>query len=141
MLTLNKNINFKEQTKIILDNSNINNEIEKYVEHKKQLHEINSIELDKTKSNSECKYKVITMGPIGATLELINKEKNEIILGESHINEQIVKVINSDNSDNKINKKSYLDNSDSEYEYNYKFVVIGAVGATLELFKTKKYKL
>ena len=73
------------------------------------------------------------------------KKQNKIILDEININGQIEKKINQDVQTVHCKKTNYLcvDDSDfdSEYEYSYRVVVIGAAGATLELVKEKKIKV
>jgi hypothetical protein len=80
-----------------------------------------------------------------------NIENNNFILDKTTINEQINEQIkkneeklddfnisNTLNTLNTSNTSNTLDNSDDDYIYEYKMLIIGAAGATIELVKTKK---
>ncbi len=70
-------------------------------------------------------------------IEIIDKiTMNDKISINDKIEQQINKINNVNPVVNDVDNFDY----DSDYEYSYRVVVIGAVGATLELVKTKKSK-
>ena len=72
------------------------------------------------------------------TMDKDKNIENDIILGETSINTEIEMEIK-----NMQNKENYCDMEelDSDFIYEYKIVIIGTAGATIELVKkiNKKY--
>jgi len=69
------------------------------------------------------------------TTEGIEPYETDFVLDESNINKIIeTKIKSSLQTENCIDMKKL----DSGYTYEYKIVIIGAAGATIELVKTKK---
>ena len=79
----------------------------------------------------------IIIDKVKPTMDKDKNIENNIILGETSINTEIeMEIKNIQNKENYCN----MEESNSDFIYEYKIVIIGTAGATIELVKKKSIK-